>query len=675
MFETVFTLSLYGAIAVAVVVLLRLIPKLTSNVKFVLWCLVFLRLILPLDLVTIPSVVSLQMVVPATSIAKALPVREAETTAETPAEGSRPETAVPPVPAASNTEAEIDWMGLLEDVWLAGMATCVLLMVFFYVRASSKNKHKTTINGVYMSDHVHAPVVMGIFRPKIVLPASVNPEAAGNILHHERTHIKRGDHITKPLFLLITAVHWFNPLVWLAYCLAVRDMEMAVDEAVLRASSADIRKTYATELLNAAQGGATVFPRFGESDVKRRIKSILNFKKPSRWIAAVSVLFLIATAVFLLGGGGKTDTPNALVPTVMVDDVLYSIADREVFVNAEDSEILGRITSTVPVSELPTENGQANIPFQDAPYARFKNGVVLLMDGKWTFFEPRDKPPELPSPTAEPTVVPAQTPQPNLELAKLQEERHQAHLTNFAEYPRGEDGFATEYEGDWDGDGKLDHAYFRGDSGERVIVALGNGESISADAEELELMSYWGRSFLLTAADLTGDGQNEIVLLIDLGGQGGRGSYGLYPYRRNGDGWELMDTPRYGLVLALTWENSVATVSNGDYSEVVADADMIRAHYAADHAEDAWEAIKNQTYFKENAADAICDIAFVEENDRTVVMISQYTVGMTDSHVDGLGYFVTTLGWDDRGNSSIIDRYFVLWPQGQKGGPAPTPTP
>ncbi|HWS30628.1 MAG TPA: M56 family metallopeptidase [Clostridia bacterium] len=312
MLTTVLTLSLYGGIAAAAVVLLRLIPRLTPNVKFLLWCLVFLRLILPLDLVTIPSAVSLQTVVPASSIAEALPARAAETTAETPVEGNRPEPATSSVPAVPKAAAGFDWMGLLEDVWLAGMATCALLMVFFYARASFKKKHETSVKGVYMSDHVLTPVVMGIFRPKIVLPASVNPEAAANILLHERTHIKRGDHIAKPLFLLIAAVHWFNPLVWLAYRLAVRDMEMAVDEAVLRASSADIRKAYATELLNAAQGGAAVFPGFGESDVKRRIKSILNFKKPSRWIAAASVLLVIAAAVFLLAGGEKAVTAKPL---------------------------------------------------------------------------------------------------------------------------------------------------------------------------------------------------------------------------------------------------------------------------------------------------------------------------------------------------------------------------
>ena len=312
MLTTVLTLSLYGGIAAAAVVLFRLIPRLMPNVKFLLWCLVFLRLILPLDLVTIPFAVSLQTVVPASSIAEALPARAAETTAETPVEENRPEPATSSVPAVPKAAAGFDWMGLLEDVWLAGMATCALLMVFFYARTSFKKKHETSVKGVYMSDHVLTPMVMGIFRPKIVLPASVNPEAAGNILLHERTHIKRGDHIAKPLFLLIAAVHWFNPLVWLAYRLAVRDMEMAVDEAVLRASSADTRKAYATELLNAAQGGAAGFPGFGESDVKRRIKSILNFKKPSRWIAAASVLLVIFAAVFLLAGGEKAVTAKPL---------------------------------------------------------------------------------------------------------------------------------------------------------------------------------------------------------------------------------------------------------------------------------------------------------------------------------------------------------------------------
>ncbi|MCE5234528.1 MAG: VCBS repeat-containing protein [Clostridiaceae bacterium] len=269
------------------------------------------------------------------------------------------------------------------------------------------------------------------------------------------------------------------------------------------------------------------------------------------------------------------------------------------------------------------------------------------------------------TPIPTPAPEPSQTSAPDAALAQKQAERLEEHLLNFAEYPRGEDDFAFEYEGDWDGDGKTDRAYLEGDFRERVAVKFGNGQSLKADAHELEAMSGWGGRFLITAADLTGDGRNEIVLLIDLGGQGGRGSYGLYPYKLGESEWELMDAPRYGSTVELAWENDIATISSGGYSEVVADAAMIQAHYKADHAESEWEVwVKDKIYFTEDAADAICDIAFVENDGHAAVMLSQYVTGMTGVHVDGLGYFVTTLAWDENGAVSVEAMYFVLWPQG-----------
>lgn len=312
MFETVLNLSLYGGMAAALVLLVRLLPKLRPNIRFLLWMLVFLRLVLPPELLVLPSSISLQAAVPQQVVLAALPARGMQQPAEDillPT-SDKPGEAAPVMPLS---EAAFDWMSLLETIWLSGFMFCLLLMLFFYFRAFTRPRHETAVKGVYVSDYFRSPVVMGILRPRILLPASMNPETAQNILMHERTHIRRGDHITKPLFLMITALHWFNPLVWLAYCLAVRDMEMAVDEAVLRAAPQDNRKQYASELLYAAQNRSFAFPGFGESNIKRRIRSILDFKKPSRWIAATSLLLVAAVGVFLLSGEKKAGntTPYA----------------------------------------------------------------------------------------------------------------------------------------------------------------------------------------------------------------------------------------------------------------------------------------------------------------------------------------------------------------------------
>ncbi len=309
MLETVLKMSLYGCMAAAGVLLLRLTPRLRPNVKFLLWGIVFLRLILPPSLLTIPSAISLQAVVPEQAVLATLPSRIAQAPDAMPSMPTGGKAAPDTNPSTpSQGETAFEWLGLLEGIWLSGMAICLLLMFFFYVRARKQPKHETAIKGVYVSDYFRSPIVIGIRRPCILFPASMNPETAANILLHERTHIRRGDHITKPLFLAIAAIHWFNPFAWLAYCLAVRDMEMAVDEAVLRATPQDNRKQYASELLLAAQSTSFAFPGFGESNIKSRIKRILNFRKPSRWIGAASLLLVIATVMFLLAGGRPVGT-------------------------------------------------------------------------------------------------------------------------------------------------------------------------------------------------------------------------------------------------------------------------------------------------------------------------------------------------------------------------------
>lgn len=254
----------------------------------------------------------------------------------------------------------------------------------------------------------------------------------------------------------------------------------------------------------------------------------------------------------------------------------------------------------------------------------------------------------------------------NHALAETQARRLAAHLAEFSEPPRGENGFGSEFSGDWDGDGKPDKAYMHAD-GQLVTIEFGDGMTLTADALILEEMSGWGRRFLIESADLTGDGLSEILLFIDLGGNGGHGHYVLYPYRRNERGWTLMDAPHHGYELALTWNDNIATVASGNYSEIIGDEAMIRAHYfTSDSQESAqiiWNEINGAAYYSGNAADAPCDIALTTQNGKTLVKILQYTIGMTGAHADKLGYLVTTLEWDESGACTARHMHFILYPQ------------
>ena len=146
---------------------------------------------------------------------------------------------------------------------------------------------------------------MGLFKPRIYLPSGLGEGERGYILRHERTHIRRLDHLWKLLAFLALALHWFNPLVWLAFTLAGRDMEASCDEAVLRRTAGDIRAEYAQSILRLAAGRPSPATplAFGAGDAKDRIRTVLCWKKPARWMTALGAA---AAPPVIMAQPGKT---------------------------------------------------------------------------------------------------------------------------------------------------------------------------------------------------------------------------------------------------------------------------------------------------------------------------------------------------------------------------------
>ena len=147
------------------------------------------------------------------------------------------------------------------------------------------------------------PFVLSLIRPKIYLPAGLNATERSYILLHEQTHIQRKDHIIKILAFLVLSIHWFNPLVWIAFILMSTDMELSCDERVLNEMDEGIKKPYANSLLSLATGrhilnGSPL--AFGEGNVRGRIKNVLNYKKPRLWIVVVSIIAVIIIGIALL---------------------------------------------------------------------------------------------------------------------------------------------------------------------------------------------------------------------------------------------------------------------------------------------------------------------------------------------------------------------------------------
>ncbi len=189
-------------------------------------------------------------------------------------------------------------------VWLVGMALMLGYTLFTYIRLRRRVTTAVRLEAnVYQSEFVTSPFVLGLLRPRIYLPYGLEGEARTHVLAHEQAHIRRKDHWWKPLGFLLLTVYWFNPLLWVAYVLLCRDIELACDEKVVKKLETRQRADYSQALLSCSVSRRSIAAcplAFGEVGVKQRIKSVLNYKKPAFWLILVAVIACIALAVGFL---------------------------------------------------------------------------------------------------------------------------------------------------------------------------------------------------------------------------------------------------------------------------------------------------------------------------------------------------------------------------------------
>ena len=182
--------------------------------------------------------------------------------------------------------------------WALGVAAMLAYTLWSYLRLKGKVSASMQLNGnVYLCDYIETPFILGVFRPKIYLPSSMDPDAASHVLAHERAHLKRKDHWWKPLGFVLLSIHWFNPVLWLAYVLLCRDIEAACDERVVKTLEPQERKAYSEALLSCASPRCSIAAcplAFGEQGVKGRIKSVLSYKKPTVWIILAKTASIVS---------------------------------------------------------------------------------------------------------------------------------------------------------------------------------------------------------------------------------------------------------------------------------------------------------------------------------------------------------------------------------------------
>ena len=205
------------------------------------------------------------------------------------------------------------WIALGAALWCVGMAALLLYAVISYVNLRRRLRGAVRVeDGVYETDAVRAPFILGLFAPTVYLPVGLEGEPMHYVLAHERFHIRHGDHAVKLLAFLLLCVHWFDPLIWLAFYLMCRDMEMRCDEAVLALESG-ITKPYSMALLAFATERRFPSPSplcFGETGVKERIKNVLRWKKPRAWVSVCAALLCVVAVAACAANPNKTESTS-----------------------------------------------------------------------------------------------------------------------------------------------------------------------------------------------------------------------------------------------------------------------------------------------------------------------------------------------------------------------------
>lgn len=279
-----------GLIALAVMAVRPLLRRAPRRAVCMLWLLVALRLLLPARL-TVESPVSLQQ--PESPPIQAYQeLRQQEKAYVSAPPEQRLEMAGP---AAAQGFALLDQ---LPAIWLTGVGCMALYMALSLLRMRWRLRAAPRIqDNVYRCTDWSTPFVLGVIAPRIYVPETVSEQDFPQVLAHERCHIRRWDHVWKPLAFLLLAVNWFNPVLWAAYVLLGRDMERACDEMVLKNATPAQRAAYSRALVSCAAQPkmAAVCPlAFGEVAVKERVKNVLNYKKPALWAV---ILLVVAAAI------------------------------------------------------------------------------------------------------------------------------------------------------------------------------------------------------------------------------------------------------------------------------------------------------------------------------------------------------------------------------------------
>ena len=326
-FSAVLNMSITASIAILVILLARLILKRAPKIfSYALWAVVLFRLLCPVSLTSQFSLMGLFQA-PTTETGRIEYVSLDELNTERPAItvdapasdlNQAPDNHVkPPISEVTTAGASsIDVLvSIVSIVWICGVVAMLIFNLLQLIQLRRKLIGSIPLDdNIYLADYIPTPFVMGLIHPKIYLPSAMSEAEQSYIIQHEKHHIRRCDHMIKLLSFAAVCIHWFNPLVWLAFALSSKDMEMSCDEAVMKQVGRDIRADYSSSLLQFSTGKRVIIGTplaFGEGDTKERIENIMKYKKPTIVIVVLAVVVCVGLTACLSSNpqshAGKND--------------------------------------------------------------------------------------------------------------------------------------------------------------------------------------------------------------------------------------------------------------------------------------------------------------------------------------------------------------------------------
>jgi beta-lactamase regulating signal transducer with metallopeptidase domain len=301
-FYWILNMSIIATIYGLLVYFLRYIKSLPRTIIYSLWGVVLVRMLCPVSFSSKYSLMNLVSGLSERSVVKSVPVEDLSLTLSNTIQG-----AATYAPITYKTDGLERFFTIASAVWLLLALAFLLAMMLLYGLTMSELRKATLLrDNLYEGTMVSTPILIGIFRTRIILPVGMNSKHLEYILLHEQVHARRRDNLWRMIAIIAACIHWFNPLSWVFLRVLINDCELACDEKAVKCLQKEERKEYAHVLLTYAEVDRTIFTSaFGSPKVKVRVQQVLTYRRLT-WFSAVCFSLLVGIVVFLLLTNGVT---------------------------------------------------------------------------------------------------------------------------------------------------------------------------------------------------------------------------------------------------------------------------------------------------------------------------------------------------------------------------------